>query len=187
MTHRCERPLAAHELYDYFTGGRREDDDDRIESQIFFCPSCSDDAERIGGMFTAVANNVPPVLSRTHFAELEARGRVEQVNVIRGGEAKKAYYPAPGSLLVHRFEGIDLSRAQRVDLDLRTPDGSDIAVFEDVPFDRERGEILVACQSHFAELFPRDLVFDVVSVEDDARTPLGRYTVEHQLRANTQS
>jgi hypothetical protein len=28
------------------------------------------------------------------------------------------------------------------------------------PFDRERGEVLVACQQHFAEL-PPDVVFDV--------------------------
>ena len=53
--------------------------------------------------------------------------------------------------------------------------------FENVPFDAERGEVLVACQSHFADLFPPDIVFSVELVSADQQEEVARYTVLHRL------
>jgi hypothetical protein len=60
-------------------------------------------------------------------------------------------------------------------------DGRAISRFDDVPFDPARGEVLVACQKHFAELFPHDAVFRLEVVRGDRREESSRYTVLHRL------
>ena len=131
---------------------------------------------------SAVARTVPPVLSAAHLAQLERAGRVQAFNVMRAGATARVLYPDEGRLLVHRLGGIDLSDAQRIDLALHDVGGREVGGIENVPFDRERGEIVVACQRHFAEIFPRDVVFTVLSAGGERRDVLGRYTVEHRLQ-----
>jgi hypothetical protein len=54
---------------------------------------------------------------------------------------------------------------------------------KDAPFDRETGEILIACQRHFS-VFPPNIVFDVVTRDASQRETLTVYAVPHAF-ANT--
>jgi len=169
------------ELLDYLNGEIPESDEQELESHLFRCAICSSEAERLAGLVTSIALVVPPILSHSRFAALEREGRVEAINAMRPGQTAEAFYPESGRLLVHRLGGIELARGRRIDLDVCAPGGEAFLHVEDVPFDAERGEILVACQRHFAELYPRDVVFSVEAVSANQREEVARYTVHHRL------
>ena len=169
------------QLLDYQSGELSEAVEHELESHLFQCTNCSSEAERFAGLATSIAGAIAPVLSPSRFSALEREVWVETVNVMHPGQRTEVVYPQSGRLLVHRLGGVDLSRAGRIDLDLSAPSGEAIWHLENVPFDAERGEILVPCQSHFAGKFPPDIVFSVTAVAGDEREELAQYTVRHNL------
>jgi hypothetical protein len=51
------------------------------------------------------------------------------------------------------------------------------------PADREKGEVLIACQRHYEGMFPEgDPVFNVHAVERDERRAVGDFRIEHVWR-----
>lgn len=178
MSESCREPG---ELLDYLNGELPEANEQELESHLFRCALCSSRAERLAGLATSLAAAVPPILSPSRFAVLEREGRVEAINTMGPGQTAEVCYPQSGHLLVHRLSGVDLSRARRIDLDVSAPGGEALWHAEDVPFDAERGEILVPCQRHFADLFPRDIVFSVEIISADQHEEVARYTVRHRL------
>ncbi len=101
-------------------------------------------------------------------------------NVMQPGEHRRAAFPDGGRLLIHRLRGLELTRADRVNLALSTPAGAPLTRFEDVPFDRDTGEVLVACQRHFGESFPENIVFEVERCVVDQVEVLATYSVDHE-------
>lgn len=54
---------------------------------------------------------------------------------------------------------------------------------EQVPFDRAKAEVLIACQRHYEGMFPaNDPVFHVHAVEGGERKHVGDYVVVHEWR-----
>jgi len=66
-----------------------------------------------------------------------------------------------------------------VNLMLSTPEGTPLGRFEDVPFDGTKGEVLVACQRHFGESFPADIVFEIERRAAGEIELVASYAVEH--------
>jgi hypothetical protein len=96
------------------------------------------------------------------------------------GQQTEVTYPAPGSLLVHRLSGLDLVRARRVDVKLETAAGAPLGLLEDVPFDADHGEVLLACQAHYAEMFPPDVVVVLRAEGTAGPDQVARYSVLHR-------
>ena len=193
MNQTCGKPIPLGGLLDYLEGELPESDDQELESHLFRCAICSSEAERLAGLLTSIADAAPTILSPSRFAGLEREGRIERINDMTPGQTAEVLFPESGRLLVHRLGGIDLGSARRVDIDVfESADSADSADsaesgrqallhFEDVPFDAERGEVLVACQRHFADLFPPDIVLSVEVVSADQQEEIARYTVHHRL------
>ncbi len=181
MSEACATPIPAERLLEYLLGELEAGDEAQLESHLFGCASCSAEGERLAGLAIAISRVVPPVLTRSRFEALEGAGVVSQVSVMAPGDVARVVYPASGKVLIIRMGGADLGQARRVDIDLRTPGGEPIARLDDVPFDASRGEVLVTCQHHFSETFPRDLVFALELVSGDDRRPVAEYTVHHRL------
>ena len=53
-----------------------------------------------------------------------------------------------------------------------------------VPFDAERGEVLIACQQHYMGVFPPMSWFRLFAVENEDKRSLGEYIVDHVVRAH---
>ncbi len=166
-------------LADYLAGLLDPRADEELEAHLFSCRSCVLEAEKLAGLAVAVHRAVPPVLTAERFEELEREGRVVEVTPVSPGHAVEARFPPGERLLVLRLGGSDLSRARRVDMELLDVDGRVLAHFDDVPFDVARGEVLVVCQSHFAALFPPDVIFRLERVVGNTREEANRYTVVH--------
>jgi anti-sigma factor RsiW len=176
----CPEPIAAERLLDYLLGELVAADEDALEAHLFSCARCAREAERLAGVATAVSRVIPPVLSRSRFEALASAGLVAQESALSPGDVTRVVYPPAGKLLVLHMRGADLADARRVDVELRTPAGEALARLDDVPFDAARGELLVACQRHFAETFPQDVVFALERVSGEERRPLAEYTVLHR-------
>lgn len=168
------------QIADYFAGFLEESESDALEAHLFACGPCAIELERLGGLAAAVRDTVPPIISRAQFEAFAREGRIAQENPMSPGEVAEVRYPPEGKLLVHRLGGFDLKDASRVDFELIGPEGSVLMRLDDVPFDPQGGELLVACQAHFVEQFPRDTRFRVEAV-GGSDPSVATYTVSHRM------
>lgn len=150
-----------------------------LEEHLFACDSCSAASERFGDLVSGLRAWIPPVISHAHRDRLAREGKRIQLTHVDVGVTAHARYDRDLDLLVHVLRG-DLSRAERVDLEVALPDRGWRDVLENVPFDRKAGEVLIACQRHYRDMFPGDPVFKVIVVEQGERRPLGEYFVIHE-------
>ena len=137
------------------------------------------EAERWGAVIGGAEIAVPPVLSPEALLALQDRGEQMNENVMQPGERRRASFPDGPGLLIHRLQGSELARADRVNLELSTPEGASLVRFENVPFDGATGEVIVACQRHFGESFPANIVFEIERRVVDEVEVVARYTIEH--------
>jgi hypothetical protein len=119
-------------------------------------------------------------LTEQRHAALEARRRLETVHVQPGASAviQLGQDRAIGVWIMHApLEGVT-----RVDLEARGENGDVIFAFSDVPFDRERGQVLLACQLHYRALpgGPK-LAIELREPADAGGRELGRYILDHQF------
>lgn len=180
---RCERPVAFEHLVALWVGDLPEDEADRIEAHLFECEPCARASDRLGQLVGSLREVIPPVVSHAQRERLRASGvRLLETPVIAGERAHARFAPEI-DLMVHVLRG-DLSRAERVDVELVTPHGATRVALEGVPFDAAAGEVLIACQRHYELMFAdgSDPIFRVFSVVGERREPIGDYLVEHEWR-----
>lgn len=150
-----------------------------FEEHLFACDTCSAASERLGDLVSGLRAWIPPVISHAHRDQLAREGKRIRMTPVDAGADAHARFDRDLDLLVHVLRG-DLSRAERVDLEIGGADRGWRVVLEHVPFDRKAGEVLIACQRHYRDVFPGDPVFKVIIVEQGERRPLGDYLVIHE-------
>ena len=152
MTH-----VSWEELVDYWAG---EGDPERIDEHLFACDECSDRSSRVAGITETLRAELRLVLTPAGRELLVNKGLRVVDNPMQPGERREVPFGGGVDILLHRL-AVDLSRATRVDFTLRD-ETSGVVIVEvpDAPFDAASGEILVACQRHFAA-FPPDNVAEV--------------------------
>jgi hypothetical protein len=175
----CSEPIGWARLVDYFSGDLEVAESDRIEEHLFGCEPCSLEAERAARLAGILRAGIPAVVSAEQVRELRKSGLVIGENPVALGTRELAVFPSGVDILLHRLGGLDLSRAERVQVDVRAESSGEV-MFEDhfAPFDRERGEVLIACQRHFASL-PADVAFDVRAHEASGQVSLATFLVPH--------
>jgi hypothetical protein len=62
-----------------------------------------------------------------------------------------------------------------------TPEGETLLAFSDVPFDAERGEVVLACQLHYRGIGPNEIVVKMTAVEPTGSRLLGEYRLNHSF------
>jgi len=175
----CSHGVAAESWIDFFSGDLDEETGERLEQLLFECPHCATEAERWGAVAGGAEIAIPPVISTEVLRALQGRGELMTENVMQPGESRRASFPAGGRLLIHRLQGLALAGSDRVSLALNNSTGTPLVRFEDVPFDPDTGELIVACQRHFGESFPPDIVFEVERSVVDQLEVVATYAVEH--------
>jgi hypothetical protein len=83
-------------------------------------------------------------------------------------------------LLVHVLHA-DLAGAERVDVEIVLAGWEEPVHWTGVPFDPGAGEVLIACQRHYQQIFPADPLFRVHAVRGGQRTHVGDFFVRHQV------
>jgi hypothetical protein len=179
MSHACLAPIAWERLVDYWAGDLDRAAIDDVEEHLFGCETCSLESARVARIAQALRTAIPPVVTLEQTAELRSRGLVVEENRFEPNERREVVFGRGVDILIHRLGGMDLSSAERVRVDVRIESTGQL-VFEEhfAPFDRERGEVLIACQRHFAAL-PPDVAFEVSVFEPDGRTSAASFMVPH--------
>jgi hypothetical protein len=175
----CPIPFEA--LVAWVAGELPGSDATYVEEHIFSCDACAAASERVTRLTGGLRETIPWVISRRQYDRLLDGGTRIRVTPVEPGRTPRARFTPDVDLLVHALRG-DFSRAERVDIEVFSPDRTKRVVLEHVPFDRTAGEVLIACQRHYQGLFGGDPIFSVHTIEGQERTPMGEYIVQHEWR-----
>jgi hypothetical protein len=167
--------LTPQQLVDYWTA---EPDDAAIDEHVFSCDLCTRELERIQRVVAAFRGSMPPVISVEQLAALRNTGIKLEENAFMPGTRTEVTFARSLDVMVHHLAGLSLRDASRVSVTVRS-ESAGVVLHEDpiAPFDREQGEVLIACQAHFAAL-PTDIVFDV-RVYRESDVELATYSIPH--------
>lgn len=175
----CDEPLGFQEIVDYFAGELDEGGASRVEEHLFGCARCSHETERVARIVAAVRSASPPFLSESDLAGLKAQGLRIEENAFVADQRKEAIFRDGVDVLVHHLTGLDLQGADRLSVRVLV-ESTGALLFEDhfIPFDRDRGEVLVACRRHF-DIFPPDIIFEVRAHRASGPGAVARFYVPH--------
>ena len=175
----CALPLTHEQLVAYWANDLDDAQAEAIEAHLFACDTCFAAAERVAQVAEVFRTSVPPVISRAELEALQARGVAIAENAFQPGTRQTVTFEPGVELLIHRLGGLDLGSAERVQVTVRNESGGPL-IFEEMfaPFDRDRGEVLIACQRHFAA-YPPDIAIDV-RIHRGAQSPeLATFIIPH--------
>ena len=175
----CAKPTPFDTIVALWAGDLTAEETAAVEGHLFACDECAATSDRLGKLVVGLRAGIPPVISHAHRDRLVDSGKRIRVTPVEPGIQAHAHFTKDVDLLVHVLKG-DLSRADRVDVELVTPEGITRHTFELVPFDARAGEVLIACQRHYEHIFPGgDPLFRVLAVEQGRRRTVGEYLVVH--------
>lgn len=175
------RAISAEQLHDYFAGELPVDEERELEEHVFDCNVCGQLFERVGALSAALQRLVPPIVSRRKLRALVERGVRLSIHPVHPGAETSVEFSEGLELLIFELHA-ELGGVQRMDFEIGAMHGPRTLVFADVPFDRARGEVLVACQRHYLTEFEGDTpIFRLYAVEPSERRMVGEYIVEHRL------
>lgn len=176
----CANPLSFETLVAWWTGELPDAESARVEEHLFACDACAVASTRLARLAAGLREHLPPIISHSLRDRLLAKGtRIRNTPVDAGVEAR-ALFSLDVDLLVHVLRA-DLSRAERVDVEVVLQGWPEPILCEGVPFDAKSGEVLVCCQRHFQHWSPEDPVFRVHAVEAGQRRRVGDYLVRHEF------
>lgn len=175
----CANPVSFEDLVAYWAGDQAEAETDRVEEHVMGCASCSAQSARIAAVVRAMKEMIPPLLTSDELGVLRARGLSIEENPMSPGERKTVVFGDALDVLVHRLRGMDPARVAEVHVRVTAEETGEILM--DVPrasFDRNTGDVLVACQRHFA-VFPPNIVVEVRSRDTEGSEQTARYFIPH--------
>jgi hypothetical protein len=164
--------------------GELEPDEERaFEAHYFECERCLARAVDVERLLDQLRAALPPVLTSERRRELEARHpRLPTVHV-NGGEAgiiQLGRGAEVGIWVMHA----PLAGVTRVDLQARSREGAPLFAWSDVPFDAERGEVVLACQLHYRALSaPAQLHVALTGTGPEGSRPVGEYVLDHAFES----
>jgi putative zinc finger protein len=179
MSAPCASPLGWSRLVEYWAGDLDAGESGQIEEHLFGCEACSTEVSRVARTVEALRSAIPAVVTPEQILQLRARGLEVDDNFVTPGTRRQAEFRPGVDLLVHHLQGLALAHAERVEVTVRIESSGEV-VFEDhfAPFDRARGEVLIACQRHFSHL-PPDVAFDVRTHDSAGSVSQATFVVPH--------
>ena len=126
---------------------------------------------------------LPAVLTTARRKRLEASEPRPQAVDVRPGETAsiRLASDAPvGFWVMHA----PLAGAERVDFEARDGDGNPLFTLSDVPFDAERGEVVLACQIHYRTLPGIGKMHaSLVATDSRGSHQVGEYVLDHRFES----
>ena len=175
----CAHPIAFEALVAYWAGDLPGQEEDALDVHLMGCSDCTASSERVAGIALSVRALIPPLVTSSQVAKLRARGLRVEENPMVPGERKAVVFRRQVDVLLHRLRGLDLANASEVSVSVRDEDTGNV-IYEEAraPFDAEHGEVLVACQRHFAS-FPPNVLIEVRALVPDGEPKLAQYMIPH--------
>ncbi len=174
----CATPIPWEQLVAYWTGELDDSEVDGLDEHLVGCATCSAESARVTALTQALQELVPPVIDHAALAALHARGHQIRDNVIQPNDRHVAVFGAGTEFLIHRLR-IDLSLSTTVGVTVTVEETGAVLLHEpSVAFDRDTGEVLIACQRHF-QAFPPNIVIEVCARDPAGGELIGRFAIPH--------
>ncbi len=180
MTPSCETPLSWEELVAYWAGDLPAARTDAVDEHLMGCGPCSESSARVAAITETLRELIPPVIDHAALARLRAGGARIVENPLLPGERRTVIFPPGVDLLIHRLGGLDLSDAQSVSVTVTAETTGQVLMADPrAPFDPASGEVIIACQRHFATM-PADIVVDVRAFDAAGIERRALYPIPHR-------
>ena len=177
--HSCGAPVSRERWVSYWVNDLLADEIAAVDDQLFACDGCAADGQRMSNIVQAFRSMIPPVISTDEAAVLRSQGQVIRENDFSPGVRTTVLFDRDAELLIHHLRGLELVDAERVEVIVRSETAGTLFEEPFAPFDRQRGEVLIACQRHFAAL-PPDVAFDVRVYRKGGTPPtMSTYLIPH--------
>jgi hypothetical protein len=155
------------------------DEAERFEEHYFGCDACFKRAEHVHRMIAELDASLPSVLTPERRRDLEARHANVPAVRLEPGQAGKLHVGAPSGLGMWVMRA-PVRDAARVDFEARTLEGELLFSLGDVPFDAERGEVVLACQVHYRALeTPPNFRVRLSAIDHAGAERVAEYTLAH--------
>ncbi len=139
---------------------------------------------RIQQLLQQLRAMVPPLLTPERRRRLERELPPHALAIVSVSPGERATISlGPGREIGFWVMRADVQGVNRVDCELMALDGAPVASFADVPFDGERGEVVLGCQLHYQGLGPDELLVRVTAVDSAGRRPIAEYRLNHSFTA----
>lgn len=158
-----------------------EDELRAFEEHYFECDACLAQTERMQRLVQELETTLPSVLTTARRKRLETTlPRPKAVDVQPGGRA--TIHLADDEPVAFWVMHAPLAGATRVDFEARDDQGTTLLTLNDVPFDRERGEVVLACQIHFRTLpGVENMQARLVATDAHGSRQVSEYRLDHHF------
>jgi hypothetical protein len=158
-------------------------EEERLEEHLFACDACARRAQGLQRMIEQLRAALPPLLTVERRQQLSARHPDLPAVHVHAGEHAHIRLGGGNDVGIWVMHGA-LDDATQVDVEVRAPDGSVLIAFADVPFDARRGEVVLACQSHYRLLpMPTTMHVHVTASGAAGQRPVGTYILMHAFES----
>jgi anti-sigma factor RsiW len=181
MSGDATHPIAWAVWVDYWAGELAPEVESAVEEHSMACDECTRTSARVAAISEALRAALPPVISAAQVAKLVAQGRTIVNNDMQPRERRDVIFPREADLLLHRLGGLDLSVAEAVSFRMLVESSGEVLVaLDDVPFERDQGRVLVACQKHYA-VMPPDTVAEITVRDGAGAEHVATYAILHRF------
>lgn len=154
-------------------------DADSFEEHYFSCDRCAALLERMRGLVDRLETLIPHLLTPERRRRLEATGQPLAVERLEPGDRRTIIF-RPGTELGFWVMHAPVSTAARVDFELQTADGAPVLALSDVPFDRDREELVLACQNAYRDLHETTALHARIRATDaSGQSSVSEYFLDH--------
>lgn len=132
-----------------------------LEEHAMECAACYEGLRRLAevgqGLRVALAvEHLPPLPTPDQLIELRARLRLATVHCAPGSTTTRPMeLGTDGIVFVLHAE---LTGVDRIDVDICSPAGKSCLLLTEAPFDRDSGEVILACDRHTAQAGSESLI-----------------------------
>ena len=159
---KCHLSISPDDLARFWLGDLDERDAATLEDHVFECTACHEVilgfAEIANGVRVAISfDRLPPLPTPERLAELRASGMRLVVLNVAPGDVVTRHMDLEVDGIVYLLHA-PLSAVAEVDLEICSPAGERFLLVPSVPFDRTKGEIVLACGRHTAQVVPESLI-----------------------------
>lgn len=153
---------------------------EHFEEHYFACDSCFERARRMQNLIEQLRASLPPVLTAERRRALEGSRPVRAVHVAAG--ARATLHMSPSAPLGIWLMEAPLGQVTRVDFEARSREGALLFALSDVPFDVQRGEVVLACQLHYRALgLDQEMHVRLTGTSASGRHAIGHYILDHRF------
>jgi hypothetical protein len=155
---------------------------DAVEEHVFACDSCAELAKELDALVRRLRIMVPPLLTAERRRALESAATTSIPTLHASPGDEKTLTLGKGREVGFWVLHADIREAEHVDCEMFSLDGTLVASFPDVPFDAERGEIVLGCQTHYRALgLPDDILVRLSTVDSEEKKPVAEYRLNHNF------